>query len=64
MSDDKVLLKADKTTLVVEATKDGKLRVAANGIVESPAVIGEGETLDVRWEKGQVMVRRRDRKKR
>ena len=56
---EQILATADHTTLVVKATKDGKLDVMSNAFVEGEATILDGERLEVRNHFGQVRVLRR-----
>jgi hypothetical protein len=59
---EQILATADHTTLVVKASKDGKLDILCNAFVEEKATILVGERLEVRNHNGQVRVLRRSAK--
>lgn len=56
----KIILKSDSPGVNFKAEKDGKIRVSANGLVESPAIVLAGQYLEVRWRLGQVVLTIRD----
>ena len=55
---EQILATVDDVTLVIKATKDGKLEVAARCFAETVKIL-EGERLEVRNHHGQVCVLRR-----
>ena len=59
---EQILLKTDKLTVSLEATKDGKIRANASAWAE-PVVILADEKLEVRWALGQVNLVRCDKAK-
>lgn len=56
------LLKADDITLVARAERDGHLRLTCKAW-EDARVILPGQVLELRWENGQVVAVRRDKRK-
>jgi len=60
MSSVDTLLKTDKATLALEATKDGKVRVSTSAWTD-PKVILKNEVLEVRWYEGQPRIAPKDR---
>ena len=54
------LLKSDKCTLVLEATKDGKIRLQNSALHEGIVLLPD-QVLEVRWQGGQVHLMRAKR---
>jgi hypothetical protein len=52
------LLKTDKTTLAVEASKDGKIKIASSAWTDAVVVLPD-QVIELRWRAGQVHVLRR-----
>jgi hypothetical protein len=52
------LLKSDKTTITLEALKDGKIRVNSSAWADAHVILAN-ETLEAKWESGQVTLIRR-----
>src|ERR1700739_4232114 len=58
MANGDTLLKSDKCTLVLEATKDGKIRLQNSALHEGIVLLPD-QVLEVRWQGGQVHLMRR-----
>lgn len=58
----KTLLKADSVNVALAADKEGRIRVNAASF-ETPAVVLPGQVLEIRWERGQVVMVKRELKK-
>jgi hypothetical protein len=56
-----ILKKADDATVVIKAERDGKIRLNASNW-DALAVILDGEVLEVRWVRGQLMLLRKVRR--
>jgi hypothetical protein len=55
-----ILLKSDKTTITLEALKDGKIRVNSSAWADAHVILPD-QILEARWGDGQVTLIRRTR---
>ena len=62
MANGDTLLKSDKCTLVLEATKDGKIRLQNSALHEGIVLLPD-QVLEVRWQGGQVHLMRRAKRR-